>query len=465
MVRSLTIARSAKQQQGSPMPVQLYAAGKHATFQFADKRASSVDQRQVQAIVHKSPQVTQALQMQAMATQFAQRQPQVIQKRANSTGLPDQLKSGVESLSGISMNDVKVHYNSSKPATLQAHAYAQGTQIHIAPGQEKHLPHEAWHVVQQKQGRVKATMQLKGVGINDDRSLEREANVMGTKALGKGALQLMRDPDLWGIVQRHGTMDLRGLEAGRSNAHETGGMQFKAFAPKRLRVRSLRENNWNNPAQLASFADIRKGVGDFLKNPKVNAALLIAEGSLSVIAGGLMIATLTPPGLLAGIPMVATGVMKIGRGILGFIKIKAQSSNSEKWVKRITLAENVLRGLESISQGITAKALMPGPLGIVLMVQAGIKLLRSFAQFVESHSDEGSRVKKVASGIGAALHYLEVAAGFAAAGLGFAHTGAGAFGPFATTGISASKTMRASGKAVKTSEMRVTEGEHAPLIN
>ena len=67
------------------------------------------------------------------------------------------------------MDDVKVHYNSSKPAQLQAHAYAQGTDIHLAPGQEKHLPHEAWHVVQQKQGRVRPTMQMKGgVGVNDD---------------------------------------------------------------------------------------------------------------------------------------------------------------------------------------------------------------------------------------------------------------------------------------------------------
>lgn len=105
------------------------------------------------------------------------------QKKPNETGLPDQLKDGVESLSGYSMDDVNVHYNSSKPAQLNAHAYAQGTDIHVGPGQEKHLPHEAWHVVQQKQGRVKPTRQLKGkVNINDDTVLEKEADVMGTKA-------------------------------------------------------------------------------------------------------------------------------------------------------------------------------------------------------------------------------------------------------------------------------------------
>lgn len=106
-----------------------------------------------------------------------------IQKKENNTGLPDTLKTGVENLSGFSMDDVKVHYNSDKPAQLNAHAYAQGANIHIAPGQEKHLPHEAWHVVQQKQGRVKATMQMKGgIPVSDDQGLEREADEMGEKA-------------------------------------------------------------------------------------------------------------------------------------------------------------------------------------------------------------------------------------------------------------------------------------------
>ncbi len=82
---------------------------------------------------------------------------------------------------------MKVHYNSDKPAQVQAHAYAQGTNIHIAPGEEKQLPHELWHVVQQKQGRVKPTRQVKSkVGINDDVSLEEEADVMGQKALTAG---------------------------------------------------------------------------------------------------------------------------------------------------------------------------------------------------------------------------------------------------------------------------------------
>ncbi len=102
----------------------------------------------------------------------------------NNTGLPDNLKAGIEGLSGFSMDHVKVHYNSDKPAQLNAHAYAQGSDIHVAPGQEKHLPHEAWHVVQQAQGRVRPTTQMKsGVPVNDNAGLEHEADVMGQKAL------------------------------------------------------------------------------------------------------------------------------------------------------------------------------------------------------------------------------------------------------------------------------------------
>lgn len=97
--------------------------------------------------------------------------------------LPVNLKNGIEALSGISMDGVKVHLGSGKPAQLNALTYAKGTDIHLEPNQEEHLPHEAWHVVQQKQGRIKPTTQLKpNVIVNDDADLEKEADEMGSKA-------------------------------------------------------------------------------------------------------------------------------------------------------------------------------------------------------------------------------------------------------------------------------------------
>jgi hypothetical protein len=136
-------------------------------------------------MVDNSPQVMQMQALQWMADNRVQNSPFApIQRKENNTGLPDNLKTGMENLSGISLDDVKVHRDSDKPAQLQAHAYAQGTDIHLGAGQEKHLPHEAWHVVQQKQGRVKPTMQMKGkVNVNDDAGLEKEADMMGAKAL------------------------------------------------------------------------------------------------------------------------------------------------------------------------------------------------------------------------------------------------------------------------------------------
>lgn len=110
-------------------------------------------------------------------------QLQATQDQADNSGLPDNLKTGIENLSGVALDDVKVHYNSDKPSTVGALAYAQGTDIHLGSGQEKHLPHEAWHVVQQKQGKVKPTTTVNGTAINDDPRLEREADTMGAKAI------------------------------------------------------------------------------------------------------------------------------------------------------------------------------------------------------------------------------------------------------------------------------------------
>ena len=101
---------------------------------------------------------------------------------AAGSGLPPPLRAGVERLSGFAMDDVRVHRNSPAPARLGALAYTQGSDIHLGPGQEHHLPHEAWHVVQQKQGRVQPTIQMKGVGVNTDSDLEAEADRQGSIA-------------------------------------------------------------------------------------------------------------------------------------------------------------------------------------------------------------------------------------------------------------------------------------------
>lgn len=152
----------------------------NSKLSFQDNRPEAIAQRKMQEGIKNS---NNSIQLQT-EDNSEQQTPELSGGKVNNTGLPDDLKAGIEKLSGLRMDDVKVHYNSAKPKQLNALAYAQGTDIHIGPGQEQHLAHEAWHVVQQKEGRVAQTMQLKGgVAVNDDDGLEKEADVMGSKAL------------------------------------------------------------------------------------------------------------------------------------------------------------------------------------------------------------------------------------------------------------------------------------------
>jgi Domain of unknown function (DUF4157)/DNase/tRNase domain of colicin-like bacteriocin len=110
--------------------------------------------------------------------------------RAADGRLPAGLAGAVESLAGVGMDDVRVHFDSAKPSEVGALAYAQGAEIHLGPGQEQQLPHEAWHVAQQKQGRARADAQVDGRPVASDLSLEREAD-----AMGEAVMRVAADPE------------------------------------------------------------------------------------------------------------------------------------------------------------------------------------------------------------------------------------------------------------------------------
>lgn len=151
------------------------------TFQSIDNRHETNQVQQLQKSADINISNNQITQLQSLADNFSiSKEP--FQLKENNTGIPDGLKTGMEQVSGISLDHVKVHYNSPKPASVQAHAYAQGNQVHLAGGQEKHLPHELGHVVQQSQGRVKPTTEINGMKVNDSPSLEKEADTLGAKA-------------------------------------------------------------------------------------------------------------------------------------------------------------------------------------------------------------------------------------------------------------------------------------------
>ena len=104
-----------------------YVDSRASTFQFIQLQSAADDQgkgNRITQLQSKSAQFTgfsRVAQLQAKRdSQISSTQSPVVQREENKTGLPDGLKSGMESLSGLSLNDVKVHRNSDKPAQLQA---------------------------------------------------------------------------------------------------------------------------------------------------------------------------------------------------------------------------------------------------------------------------------------------------------------------------------------------------------
>ena len=293
-------------------------SNEESTFQFMDNRSEATAQLQLQDMADNSPQVSQLRSFQDMADNSSRRNPTVqlqtmadysprtnqtiqlesmsennsaeqsqpTQTQENNTGLPDNLKSGMESLSGMSLGDVKVHRNSDKPAQLQAHAYAQGSDIHLAPGQEQHLPHELGHVVQQKQGRVKPTKQMKGkVAVNDDAGLESEATVMGAKALSIGQLKTA-DNQLDESSTSNQTV--QGMFGSQSKVHQFGGPEVKGGADYAKDLYSEEANEDAEPVSVREAAeetrDAMATVGVANGDDEVSVNLL--DGSASATIGG-----------------------------------------------------------------------------------------------------------------------------------------------------------------------------------
>ncbi len=284
--------------------------------------------------------------LQAMANDFST--SKTIQPKANKTGLPDGMKSGIENLSGLPMDDVKVHYNSSQPAQLNAHAYAQGTDIHVAPGQEKHLAHEAWHVVQQKQGRVKPTMQMKGkVNVNDDRGLEKEADVMGAKALQAGAgenktpVLLKSDgsglPAVVGepVVQRVGGEKISFERTKDFGLWRGLGLLDTAINEMKTKRHQKKEEAWADIGSREDKNDISSAYSGKLEDLKDDEALIrntapFTSGQLLIAGDKVKYVPPAPPGFVG--PVSPVEIATILKGNKAFSLKKKQPKGAQRQV-------------------------------------------------------------------------------------------------------------------------------------
>ena len=144
------------------------------------------------------------------------------------TGIPSVMKKSFEQSSGFSFDDVRVHYSSEKPAQLHAHAYTQGNDVFVAPGQEKHLPHELGHVVQQKSNMVKPNEEIGGLPLNTDPAMEYDADDIAQNA--EENMPFSADTDdvplqakaIDGVVQMANSQDSYNWTAGVASTIFTG---------------------------------------------------------------------------------------------------------------------------------------------------------------------------------------------------------------------------------------------------
>jgi Domain of unknown function (DUF4157) len=157
---------------------------------------------------------------------------------SGKNGLPDQVKAQMEGAFGTSFDDVKITANSSKAKEAGALAFAQGNNIHFAPGQynpeskggQELLGHELAHVVQQRQGRVQANAEVNGLPVNNDHALESEADQMGAKAAAykggaKGGVEKGASLGGGGAVQMKVDVGLEPVVQQKKNPHEGGATE------------------------------------------------------------------------------------------------------------------------------------------------------------------------------------------------------------------------------------------------
>ncbi|MFZ5962460.1 eCIS core domain-containing protein [Thalassococcus sp. BH17M4-6] len=406
-----------------------------------------------------------------------------LQRKADAAhgGLPQSLAHGIEQLSGVSMAGVRVHRNSAEPAKVGALAYAQGRTIHLGPGQDRHLPHEAWHVAQQAQGRVKPTLQSKGVAINDDPALESEADTMGAKAAQFRVSAAT--PALTAGGQR-APAQMIGLRAYPALALPAGA---QAAGLQTVSMPAGDYAHWGAALQRRGIPHGAVPSGDRMIVTQYAGAVTQAFGlpslrqatSLLLFAEalatmGAAIAAFSFSGGVAWFPALLGGLS----GLAKFLRaIVTWPSTTEEGTERPAagwkiIAMDTLRGVEG-GLALWGALSLSDPAAIKklpLIVYAAIKLVRSAIQALTDFlkwNDSWAGARTFLSFLAAFLQLLEGAALMVAGigGIEAATATSETLGGAISTGIGVSKGVRAglqTGAAVK--DMRAANPERQPLI-
>lgn len=157
---------------------------------------------------------TQAIQRFGGAESFAIDPNRVGLVNRGGAALPTSLLAKMEAAFGADFSGVRVHVGP-QAARIGAIAFTTGNDLYFAPGQyqpnttrgQQLIGHELAHVIQQRQGRVRAP--TGGVAVVQDAALEAEADRQGMRAAAHVPVAAVRSGQPGGAVQRFGAPTLQ----------------------------------------------------------------------------------------------------------------------------------------------------------------------------------------------------------------------------------------------------------------
>ncbi len=345
---------------------------------------------QLQILANKSAQVTQ---LKVLKNQ-ARRKAEVTQlKEEGSTAgkpLPNPLKTGVEQLSGVNMSDANVNFKSTEPSKIGAAAFAQGSNIHLGPGQEKHLPHEAWHVVQQKKGKVSATSNENGIALNESTHLEKEADQMGSKALELGSntskiLQKVKESkSTKGIIQKNETDVQSGTSA------ETPEVVEASELGESVNTALIEKINKNR-----GLVEMAKNAPDIISDSQIWNSLTNKWDKIGI--------TETVGGLTGDLTKAGS------ESTLGIDPEKVAANVSSSVGSSITTLFTMIKSIRTLYKGLAKKDKMAAASGskdFVSAVKSGLSAANSILKFTTGTVNPG--IVKAIPGLGIVVSAAEI---------------------------------------------------------
>lgn len=169
------------------------------------------------------------------------------------SAMPQDVQSQMESSFGADFSDVKIHTNSQKASKMGAHAFAQGNNVHFAQGKfdpssksgKQLIGHELSHVVQQRSGKVKPNMQMKGgLALNTEDKHENEADKQGALAaegkpvqtkMASGSNNAQMSSENAPVQGFFGNLVKKGLNFLKSTVVDMIPQEYKDMIPQELR--------------------------------------------------------------------------------------------------------------------------------------------------------------------------------------------------------------------------------------